>query len=94
MSKELCWISNRWVNMINLMNYKDYYGSIEYSAEDEVFFGKIEFINDLVTFEATRVDELKKAFKESVEHYIRKRLKADLMSGLNLSFIKKLHLLH
>ncbi|MDM8549607.1 type II toxin-antitoxin system HicB family antitoxin [Desulfobacterales bacterium HSG2] len=58
--------------MSNLMNYKNYYGSVEYSAEDEVFFGKIEFINDLVTFEATSVDELKKAFKESVEHYLRK----------------------
>ena len=43
---------------------------MNYSAEDNVFFGKIEFINDLVTFEATDVDGLKRAFEEAVDHYL------------------------
>lgn len=50
--------------------YKDYCGSAEYSAEDRVFHGKIEFINDLVTFEATSVDTLEKEFRNSVDDYI------------------------
>ena len=56
--------------MSNLLQYKDYYGSVEYSAEDEVFFGRIEHINDLVTFEATDVHGLQQAFQEAIEHYL------------------------
>ena len=55
--------------MSNLLHYKEYYGSVEYSAEDEVFFGKIEHINDLVTFEATDVQGLQQAFQDAVDHY-------------------------
>jgi len=37
------------------MIYKDYIGSVHYSTEDETFFGKIEGINDLISFEGTSV---------------------------------------
>ena len=57
--------------MGNLIQYKDLYGSVEYSAEDRVFFGKIEFINDLITFEATTVDGLEEEFKMAIEHYLK-----------------------
>jgi predicted HicB family RNase H-like nuclease len=56
--------------MGNLINYGDFLGSVEYSAEDRVFFGKIEFINDLVTFEAINVDDLEYEFRRAVDHYI------------------------
>ena len=56
--------------MSNTIKYKDYIGSVEYSAEDRVFFGKVEFINDLVTFEGTTVEELEAAFQEAVEDYL------------------------
>ncbi len=56
--------------MSNILTYKEYTGSVEYSHDDRCFFGKIEFINDLVTFEATSVDELEKNFQEAVENYI------------------------
>lgn len=56
--------------MSSTIKYKDYLGSVEYSAEDKVFFGKIEFINDLVTFEGTSVEELETAFRESVDDYL------------------------
>jgi len=36
-----------------------------------VFFGKITSINDLINFESSSVAELKKAFKESVENYLK-----------------------
>jgi len=57
--------------MANTIEYKDYIGSVEYSAEDRCFFGKIEMIDDLVTFEATTVDELETNFKNAVNEYIK-----------------------
>ncbi|RDV11115.1 type II toxin-antitoxin system HicB family antitoxin [Pontibacter diazotrophicus] len=56
--------------MSSTIKYKDYIGSVEYSAEDKVFFGKIEFINDVVTFEGTTVEELEQAFQDSVDDYL------------------------
>jgi predicted HicB family RNase H-like nuclease len=56
--------------MTDILKYKDYYATINFSAEDDVFFGKIIGINDLVTFEGTSVKELKEAFKEAVEDYL------------------------
>jgi len=54
----------------NMIKYKDFYGSVEYSATDECFFGKIIGTTDLVTFEGESVDNLKKAFVEAVEDYL------------------------
>jgi predicted HicB family RNase H-like nuclease len=45
-------------------------GTVHFSAEDKVFHGKIEGIDDLVTFEGKSVDELIKAFHEEVDDYI------------------------
>jgi predicted HicB family RNase H-like nuclease len=56
--------------MSNILEYKGYIGRVEFSAEDKVFHGKIDFINDLVTFEATSVEALEKEFKASVDDYI------------------------
>lgn len=52
------------------MTYKGFIGSVHFSTDDRVFFGKIEGINDLVTFEATTVDGLEKAFRYMVEKHI------------------------
>ncbi|WP_276623880.1 type II toxin-antitoxin system HicB family antitoxin [Syntrophomonas wolfei] len=56
--------------MKDIILYKDYIGSVHYSTEDEVFFGKIEGINDSISFEGSSVTELKAAFEEAVEDYI------------------------
>jgi predicted HicB family RNase H-like nuclease len=56
--------------MTDHLKYKDYLATISYSAEDEVFYGKIVVINDLVTFEGTSVSGLKKAVREAVNDYI------------------------
>jgi len=56
--------------MNDILQYKDYYASVHFSAGDEVFYGKILGINDLVSFEGSSVKELKKAFKEAVEDYL------------------------
>ncbi|MGF7080274.1 type II toxin-antitoxin system HicB family antitoxin [Mucilaginibacter sp. UYCu711] len=56
--------------MIDSLKYQDYTATIHYSADDEVFFGKVIGINDLITFEGISVAELKYAFKEAMEDYI------------------------
>jgi predicted HicB family RNase H-like nuclease len=56
--------------MKDAMTYKGYIGLVHYSAEDEVFYGKIDAINDLILFEGKSVGELKKAFHEAVDDYL------------------------
>ncbi len=56
--------------MSNILSYKGYTGSVEYSEEDEIFYGKIEFITDSVLYEGSSVEELKRNFQEAVEDYI------------------------
>jgi predicted HicB family RNase H-like nuclease len=54
----------------NILEYKDFIGSVNYTDEDECFYGKMEGINDLITFEGASVKELKKGFKDAVEDYL------------------------
>lgn len=54
----------------DMIKYKEYLGSVRYSDDDKVFYGRIEGVDDLVTFEARSVDELVSAFEEAVEDYI------------------------
>ena len=56
--------------MGDILEYKGYYASVHFSAEDEVLHGKVIGINDLITFEGSSVRELKKAFRESVDDYL------------------------
>lgn len=55
---------------MNTLTYKDYIGSVSFAAEDEIFYGKIEHINDLITFESDNAHGLKKAFEEAVDDYV------------------------
>ncbi|MCL1878288.1 MAG: type II toxin-antitoxin system HicB family antitoxin [Defluviitaleaceae bacterium] len=54
----------------NMLKHKDFFGSVEYSADDDCFFGKIIGTTDLVTFEGDSVNGLKIAFQEAVEDYL------------------------
>jgi len=54
----------------NSMNYKGYYGSVEFSDEDNVFFGRIIGINDRITYEGDNVQTLRRDFEEAVEDYL------------------------
>jgi len=56
--------------MNDILQYKGYYASLHFSSEDEVFYGKILGIDDLVNFEGASVKELKKAFHEAVNDYL------------------------
>lgn len=57
--------------MNGFLSYKGYSGSVSYSAEDEVFFGKVEFIRDLVSYEGNSAKEIKQGFEEAVDDYLK-----------------------
>ena len=65
--------------MKNLLTYIGYIGSVNFSAEDDVFFGKLEGINDLVTFEGGTVQELKDAFYYMVDEHIKESIEMRLL---------------
>lgn len=83
--------------MTDKLKYKDFIGSVHFSAEDEIFYGKIEGINDLVTFEGTTVLKLKTAFKEAIEDYIElcketgKEIFKSFKGSFNVSVNPELH---
>ena len=54
----------------NRLKYKNYIGTVDFNADDQVFFGKIFGINDLVTFEGETVKELINAFQEATDDYL------------------------
>jgi predicted HicB family RNase H-like nuclease len=56
--------------MKNYLEYKGYLGTVEFSAEDNCLFGKIIGINDLISYEAQEVSELKEGFEEAVNDYL------------------------
>jgi predicted HicB family RNase H-like nuclease len=56
--------------MKDTMTYKGYIGSVHYSDEDRVFFGKVEFLRSLISYEGTDVDSLRNAFEEAVDDYL------------------------
>src|ERR1035437_3661034 len=57
--------------MKDILNYKEFIGSVHFSADDNVFYGKIEGINDLITFEGETVKELTDAFQYVVDEHIK-----------------------
>ena len=56
--------------MKNAMEYKDYVGNVEFSEEDEVFFGKVIGIRSLISYEGATVRELIKDFHDAVDDYL------------------------
>ena len=56
--------------MENFLKHSNYFGSVEFSAEDKILHGKIIGINDLVTYEGVTVEELTNSFVEAVDDYL------------------------
>jgi len=56
--------------MKDVMQYKDYYGSVHFNDDELIFHGKIEFIRALVSYEATTAKGLRKAFENAVDDYL------------------------
>lgn len=56
--------------MSNVLKYKGYIGKVEYSIDDEILYGKIDCINDIVTYEADNIKDLKAEFIAAVDDYL------------------------
>jgi len=55
----------------NVLTYKDYYGSIEFSSEDNCLYGSlIGLENGAMTYEGSTLNELKAGFEETVDIYL------------------------
>lgn len=52
------------------MKYKGYIGQAEYDSSAKIFHGKVLGIKDIITFQGKTVQELEKAFKESIDDYL------------------------
>lgn len=56
--------------MTDFLEHKGYKGSVEYSSEDEMLFGKVMFIDSLLLFHGKTVEEIKSAFIQTVDAYL------------------------
>lgn len=56
--------------MKNSMEYKGYVGSVEFSEEDGLLYGKVQGIRSLLSYEGKSVAELKEDFHEVVDAYL------------------------
>jgi predicted HicB family RNase H-like nuclease len=52
------------------LEYKGYTGSIEYSSEDDLLFGKVLGIKGLISFEGKTGKDLETDFKEAIDEYL------------------------
>ncbi|MDR1779160.1 MAG: type II toxin-antitoxin system HicB family antitoxin [Tannerella sp.] len=62
----------------NVLTYKGFIGFVQFSADDNVFFGKVEGIEDLITFEGESVKELKEAFQYVIDEHIKDCIKENI----------------
>ena len=54
----------------NILEYKGYHTKVEYVAENNCLYGKIEGIHDLITFEAYDLGSVEKEFHNAVDDYL------------------------
>ncbi len=53
-----------------MMEYKGYLGKVEFDDEVGIFHGEVINTRDVITFQGTTVEEIREAFKDSVEDYL------------------------
>ena len=56
--------------MNNLLKYKKYIGSVEYSEEDNLLYGSVLGIHSLISYEGTTIKELIEDFHGAVDDYL------------------------
>ena len=56
--------------MNNTMEYKGYVGSVEFSEEDGIFFGKVMGLRALLSYEGSTARELITDFHTAVDDYL------------------------
>lgn len=56
--------------MNNTMEYKGYIGSVEFSEDDCIFYGKVQGIRALISYEGESAKELLEDFHGAVDDYL------------------------
>lgn len=56
--------------MSNLLSYKNYNGTVEYSREDSCLFGKVVGVKSLLSYEGESAAELEQDFRRAVDAYL------------------------
>ena len=56
--------------MNNTMEYKGYVGSIEFSEDDCIFYGKVQGIRTLISYEGENASELVSDFHGAIDDYL------------------------
>lgn len=56
--------------MSNLLLYKGYNGTVDYSREDNCLFGKVIGIKSLLSYEGRSVKELEQNFQNVIDEYL------------------------
>ncbi len=83
--------------IMNYLKYKGYLGTIQPDLENKNLFGKLAFISDLVTYEATTITELEQEFKNSIDIYLQSCQEANkepckpLKGSFNIRISPELH---
>ena len=60
--------------MNDIMEYKGYIGSVEFSENDGVFYGKVQGIRSLISYEGDNLSELAADFQGAVDDYTEEKL--------------------
>ena len=54
----------------NLIEYKGYIGKVEFDNEAGLLHGEVINLRDVITFQGENVEELRQAFRDSVDDYL------------------------
>ena len=57
--------------MDNTIPYKGYVGSVEFSEEDRIFYGKVMGVQSLISYEVENEEELLNDFHAAVDDYLK-----------------------
>lgn len=55
----------------NTIQYKGYVGSVEFSEEDRIFYGKVMGVRSLISYEGENEKELLNDFRAVVDDYLK-----------------------
>ena len=53
-----------------MMEYKGYVGKVEIDDDAGILYGEVINVRDVITFEGESVDDVQKAFRDSVDDYL------------------------
>lgn len=56
--------------MENIIEYKGYFAKVEFSVRDQLLYGKIEGIDDLITFQCESAATIEREFQLAVDDYL------------------------